>query len=179
MEIVVVHRPAYDDWSFPRELNDGVELQAALRERPEEEISVRGALGRDLGTSPTSMEEPPKIVRYWEMTVTDGTELRAAKGGRRPMGHAGRRRGLLTYDHAIDRCSIRIRGTTDRHVDLRDPATQKRETAIRWSAPDDLRPLTKGSPAGQRIAERFGDEAVRAGDVQSVRAMRADRHAAG
>ena len=50
-EIVVVHRPAYDDWSFPKgKLDDGEsELQAALRE-VEEEVSVRGVLGRDLGT---------------------------------------------------------------------------------------------------------------------------------
>jgi 8-oxo-dGTP pyrophosphatase MutT (NUDIX family) len=79
-EIVVVHRPAYDDWSFPKgKLVDGEsELQAALRE-VEEEISVRGVLGRDLGTvSYIDGKGRPKIVRYWEMTLPTGTELRAA-----------------------------------------------------------------------------------------------------
>lgn len=112
MEIVVVHRPAYDDWSFPKgKLNDGEsELQAALRE-VEEEISVRGALGRDLGTiSYIDGKGRPKIVRYWEMTVTDGTELRAANevDDARWVTLADAE-GLLTYDHdrsMIDRIRV-------------------------------------------------------------------------
>jgi 8-oxo-dGTP diphosphatase len=78
-ELVVVHRPAYDDWSFPKgKLEDGEsEVQAALRE-VEEEIGVRCALGRDLGTvSYVDGKGRPKIVRYWEMTVADQRELRA------------------------------------------------------------------------------------------------------
>jgi 8-oxo-dGTP diphosphatase len=80
IELVVVHRPAYDDWSFPKgKLNDGEsEVQAALRE-VEEEISVRCALGRDLGTiSYIDGKGRPKIVRYWEMTIADQNALRAA-----------------------------------------------------------------------------------------------------
>ena len=101
-EILVVHRRAYDDWSFPKgKLNDGEsELQAALRE-VEEEISVRGALGRDLGTiSYIDGKGRPKIVRYWEMTVIDGTELRAANevDDARWVTLADAE-GLLTYDH--------------------------------------------------------------------------------
>ncbi len=50
-ELVLVHRPAYDDWSFPKgKLDDGEsEIQAALRE-VEEEVGIRCVLGRDLGT---------------------------------------------------------------------------------------------------------------------------------
>ena len=72
-EIVLVHRPAYDDWSFPKgKLNDGeAELQAALRE-VEEEIGVRCALGRDLGIiSYVDGRGRPKTVRYWEMAVVN------------------------------------------------------------------------------------------------------------
>ena len=98
----MVHRPAYDDWSFPKgKLDDGEsELQAALRE-VEEEISVRCALGRDLGTiSYIDGKGRPKIVRYWEMTVTDGTELRAANevDDARWVTLADAE-GMLTYDH--------------------------------------------------------------------------------
>ena len=101
-EIVVVHRPAYDDWSFPKgKLDDGEsELQAALRE-VEEEISVRGAIGRDLGTiSYIDGKGRPKVVRYWEMTVTDGTELHAANevDDARWVTLADAE-GILTYDH--------------------------------------------------------------------------------
>jgi 8-oxo-dGTP diphosphatase len=75
-ELVLVHRPAYDDWSFPKgKLNEG---EAALRE-VEEEIGVRCALGRDLGTiSYVDGRGRPKIVRYWEMTIADDNEPRPA-----------------------------------------------------------------------------------------------------
>lgn len=79
-ELVLVHRPAYDDWSFPKgKLNDGEsEVQAALRE-VEEEIGVRCALGRDLGTiSYVDSRGRAKIVRYWEMTIADPGRIRAS-----------------------------------------------------------------------------------------------------
>jgi 8-oxo-dGTP pyrophosphatase MutT (NUDIX family) len=79
-EVVLVHRPAYDDWSFPKgKLNDGEsELQAALRE-VEEEIGVRGVLGRHLGTvSYVDGRGRPKTVRFWEMTAADPGALRPA-----------------------------------------------------------------------------------------------------
>jgi 8-oxo-dGTP diphosphatase len=82
-------------------LNDGEsEVQAALRE-VEEEVSIRGALGRDLGTvSYIDGKGRPKVVRYWEMTVADGTELRAANEVDEArwvtLEDAER---LLTYDH--------------------------------------------------------------------------------
>src|SRR4029079_6027722 len=90
------------DWSFPKgKLNDGEsELQAALREG-EEEISVRGDRGVDLRKiSYIDGKGRPKIVQYWEMTVTDGTELRAANevDDARWVNLADAE-GLLTYDH--------------------------------------------------------------------------------
>jgi 8-oxo-dGTP diphosphatase len=111
-EIVLVHRPAYDDWSFPKgKLNDGEsELQAALRE-VEEEIGVRCALGRDMGTiSYVDGKGHPKIVRYWEMTVADRNALRPANevDDARWMTLADAE-AMLTYQH--DRAMIdRIRG---------------------------------------------------------------------
>lgn len=110
-ELALVHRPAYDDWSFPKgKLHDGEsELQAALRE-VEEEIGVRCALGRDLGTiSYVDGNGRPKIVRYWEMTMADGDMLRPANEVDQArwvnMSEAER---MLTYPH--DRSMIdRIR----------------------------------------------------------------------
>jgi 8-oxo-dGTP diphosphatase len=101
VEIVLVHRPAYDDWSFPKgKLHPGeTEAQAALRE-VQEETSLRCRLGREVGTS--AYRDPkrrPKIVRYWEMTPTAGTlgpanEIDDARWV--PLGEAPM---LLTYDH--------------------------------------------------------------------------------
>jgi 8-oxo-dGTP pyrophosphatase MutT (NUDIX family) len=75
VEIVLVHRPAHDDWSFPKgKLHPGeTEAQAALRE-VQEETGLRCRLGREVGTS--SYLDPkrrPKTVRYWEMRPTAGT----------------------------------------------------------------------------------------------------------
>ncbi len=102
VEVVIVHRPGYDDWTFPKgKLNDREsELQAALRE-VEEEIGVRCAIGRDLGTiSYVDGRGRPKIVRYWEMTFAGG-------GALRPANEVDEARwvtvadavGLLTYEH--------------------------------------------------------------------------------
>jgi len=51
---VLVHRPVYDDWSFPKgKLHPGeTEAQAALRE-VQEETGLRCRLGREVGTSAT------------------------------------------------------------------------------------------------------------------------------
>jgi polyphosphate kinase 2 len=75
VEIVLVHRPVYDDWSFPKgKLDPGeTEAQAALRE-VQEETGLRCRLGREVGTS--AYRDPKrrsKTVRYWEMTPTAGT----------------------------------------------------------------------------------------------------------
>lgn len=73
-EVLVVHRPAYDDWSFPKgKLERGEsEEEAALRE-VEEETGVRCRLERELVTSRYhDARGRPKTVRYWLMTPVGG-----------------------------------------------------------------------------------------------------------
>jgi 8-oxo-dGTP pyrophosphatase MutT (NUDIX family) len=101
VEIVLIHRPAYDDWSFPKgKLHLGeTEAQAALRE-VEEETGLRCRLGREVGTA--AYRDPkrrPKTVRYWEMTPAAGTlgpanEVDEARWV--PLGEVPR---LLSYEH--------------------------------------------------------------------------------
>jgi 8-oxo-dGTP pyrophosphatase MutT (NUDIX family) len=73
-EILIVHRPAYDDWSFPKgklEPGEGEE-DAAIRE-VEEETGLRCRLDRELAT--TSYRDGrgrQKTVRYWLMTAIGG-----------------------------------------------------------------------------------------------------------
>lgn len=74
LEIVLVHRPAYDDWAFPKgKLYRGEsEEEAALRE-VEEETGLRCRLDREVGTSRYhDSRGRPKTVRYWAMTPLDG-----------------------------------------------------------------------------------------------------------
>jgi 8-oxo-dGTP diphosphatase len=73
-EIVLVHRPAYDDWAFPKgKLHRGeTEEDAALRE-VEEETGLRCRLGFEVGTTRYhDARGRDKVVRYWHMTPIGG-----------------------------------------------------------------------------------------------------------
>jgi 8-oxo-dGTP pyrophosphatase MutT (NUDIX family)/phosphohistidine phosphatase SixA len=73
-QVLIVHRPAYDDWSLPKGKLDAEEseAQAAIREVTEE-TSVTAGLGPDLGTvTYTDAQGRPKIVRFWQMQVRNG-----------------------------------------------------------------------------------------------------------
>jgi 8-oxo-dGTP diphosphatase len=71
-EVLLVHRPRYRDWSFPKgkvEKGESDE-QAAVRE-VEEETGLRCVLGPELpSTSYTDLKLRPKTVRYWSMEAT-------------------------------------------------------------------------------------------------------------
>lgn len=101
VEVILVHRPRYDDWSLPKgKLDPGeTDEQAALRE-VREEASVGAVLGPELpGTTYVDRSGRTKRVRYWAMTV-DGDEVPA---GANEVDEAcwvpvGEARARLTYD---------------------------------------------------------------------------------
>jgi 8-oxo-(d)GTP phosphatase len=66
IETALVHRPRYDDWSFPKGKAEPGEhvLLTAVREVAEE-AGVRVALGRRLATTYYVTEGRPKRVDYW------------------------------------------------------------------------------------------------------------------
>ena len=74
--VLLVHRPEYDDWSFPKGKLEGSETweQGALRE-VEEETGLRCELGEELGLTSYEVTAGPKEVRYYRMR-SDG-EARA------------------------------------------------------------------------------------------------------
>jgi 8-oxo-dGTP diphosphatase len=68
-EVLLVHRPRYDDWSFPKGKRDGDESdeETALREVAEE-TGLACVLGRQLGEARyRDSRQRPKVVRYWLM----------------------------------------------------------------------------------------------------------------
>ncbi|MGH3135711.1 MAG: NUDIX hydrolase [Gaiellaceae bacterium] len=74
VEVVLVHRPAYDDWTFPKGKleHDETEAEAALRE-VEEETGLRCRLDREVGTTRYhDSRGRSKTVRYWQMTAIGG-----------------------------------------------------------------------------------------------------------
>jgi 8-oxo-dGTP pyrophosphatase MutT (NUDIX family) len=75
VEVVLVHRPRYDDWTLPKGKVDVAESdeEAALRE-VFEEASIRASLGAELpSTTYLDRSGKDKRVRYWAMTVVDGS----------------------------------------------------------------------------------------------------------
>ncbi len=73
-EVLLVHRPSYDDWSFPKgKCEDGEsEEDAAVRE-VEEETGLRCRLEHELATTRyRDARGRPKTVRYWLVTPVGG-----------------------------------------------------------------------------------------------------------
>jgi 8-oxo-dGTP diphosphatase len=72
--VLLVHRPRYDDWTFPKgKLNPGESFEDAALREVEEETGLRCSLGRELPAVRYQADERPKLVRYWLMTPQSET----------------------------------------------------------------------------------------------------------
>jgi 8-oxo-dGTP diphosphatase len=147
LEIALVHRPRYDDWSLPKgKLYPGEsELAAAVRE-VSEELGVAVAVSRRIGTVKYPVIDGRKKVTYWAMLnrggdfeptdeVDDVEWLPVAKARKR-----------LSYD--IDRAVVR------------DFAA--------LPAPDSVLVLLRHAKAGKRSDWHGGDDALRPLDANGV-----------
>ena len=107
LEVALVHRPKYDDWSFPKgKLVAGETFEEAALREVEEETGYRARLDREIpGTRYRDASGRPKVVRYWTMTPVGG-EFRANSEVDElrwlPVDEAAR---ALSYDH--DRALLR------------------------------------------------------------------------
>jgi 8-oxo-dGTP diphosphatase len=98
-EVLLVHRPAYDDWSFPKgKCEDGEsEEDAAVRE-VEEETGLRCRLEHELATTRyRDARGRPKTVRYWLVTPVGGRLEAANEVDDARFVPFGDARALLTY----------------------------------------------------------------------------------
>ncbi len=73
VEVLLVHRPKYDDWTVPKgKLDPGEDHAGAALREVEEETGLRCALGDELpSTSYRDRHGRSKTVRYWAMTPDD------------------------------------------------------------------------------------------------------------
>lgn len=74
IEVLLVHRPKYDDWTFPKGKQDpGEDAESCALREVEEETGLRCTLDAELvATSYADRHGRPKTVRYWVMQATAG-----------------------------------------------------------------------------------------------------------
>lgn len=74
IELVIVHRPKYSDWTFPKgKLDPGESDEAAAHREVLEETGFECVLGRELpSVRYRDAKARLKQVRYWEMTIASG-----------------------------------------------------------------------------------------------------------
>ncbi len=99
-EVLLVHRPASDDWSLPKgKALDGETDEACALREVAEEPGLRCALEFELpSTRYHDAEGRPKVVRYWAMRPIDGEATPATEVDELrwlPLAEAGRD---LTWD---------------------------------------------------------------------------------
>jgi 8-oxo-dGTP diphosphatase len=99
--VLVVHRPRYDDWTFPKgKLDPGESFEEAALREVEEETGVRCSLGRELPATRYAVRGRPKLVRYWLMTPEAETEfVPNDETDEIRWLTPSEARALLTYDH--------------------------------------------------------------------------------
>ncbi|MBV8429758.1 MAG: NUDIX domain-containing protein [Solirubrobacterales bacterium] len=139
VEVLVVHRPKYDDWSLPKGKREPGEhvLLTAVRE-VQEETSVRPVLGPWLRTVEYLARDRPKQVEYWS-AVSPGDQAAASH---EVDGVAWLRwpleRDRLSYPHDAEViASLKPRVTVPLILVRHASAGQKSN----WAGDDLLRPL--------------------------------------
>lgn len=103
IEVALVHRPKYRDWTFPKgKLEPGEsDAQAAHREVLEE-TGLECVLGRELlSVRYLDAKDRLKMVRYWEMTVASGTFIANSEVDLLRWSSPADARSLLSYSHDV------------------------------------------------------------------------------
>jgi 8-oxo-(d)GTP phosphatase len=142
LEIALVHRPRYDDWSLPKgKLERGENPLAAAVREVSEETGITAALGTRLGESHYRVPQGEKVVHYWSARAGAGSFEPNSEVDELRWVNPGNADELLSYERdreVLDR--FRKLGPPPRMVLLVRHA--KAGNRYDWPGDDDQRPLT-------------------------------------
>lgn len=183
VEVAVIHRPRYDDWSFPKgKLSPGeTDVEGAVREVLEE-TGCRARVGRPLGEvrymKTSNGAARPKVVRYWAMEADGGVFTPTREVDEMRWLSPGEAESILTRDHDLELLRRFVSGPAltgcvllVRHASAGDRSV--------WEGEDKGRPLDEdGWEQAQdlvRLLTRFEVEGIVSADfdrcVQTVRPL--------
>ncbi|WP_052863556.1 NUDIX hydrolase [Streptomyces niger] len=99
LEVALVHRPKYDDWSHPKgKLKRGEEALAAAVREVAEETGTDCRPGPELPATHYDVNGRPKEVRYWAAEARGGTFVPNDEVDRVVWLPPAEARGLLTQE---------------------------------------------------------------------------------
>jgi 8-oxo-dGTP pyrophosphatase MutT (NUDIX family) len=97
--VLLVHRPKYDDWAFPKgKLEDGETWEECAVREVEEETALRCEAGAYLDSTHYPVREGLKEVRYFQMTCNGEPRAQNEIDETRWVT-PDQARSLLTYDY--------------------------------------------------------------------------------
>lgn len=171
LEIALVHRAKFDDWTFPKgKIEDGESpIQAAYRE-VYEETNIKALFGQFLGAIEYEVENEKKKVQYWMAKAPNETPEFHPNDeiDRMEWVSLKQARHFLTYD--IDREVLGFFRDAERHgnvmVLLRHAKAIKRAD---WDGDDSDRPLsTEGQITAKKLVshlEMFNIDEIHTSDA--------------
>lgn len=142
LQLALVHRPRYDDWSFPKgKLEPGESMpHAAVREVAEETGHAARLCGQ-LCDIHYEVPDGPKTVRYWSAEAGKGDFAPNQETDELRWCSPAEAAGLLSYARDVDVLDrFTAVGVPDSMVLLVRHA--KAGSRTQWDGDDDLRPLS-------------------------------------